>query len=149
MIEFDGFLHFGAHGDGAELPNQVVGQTAGLGKEILERGPLDVLHLTRAAIAGIEIVLEERAEIDLFEWIFLLNISGGGGAFFDRRVIAFLFASIHVVDQGNGLFQFFENRVLHHFGRDHVPKLKLVEREDADHLDKARGQDLSLRDFET
>ena len=45
----------------------------------------------------------------------------------------------------NGIFELFENRVLDHLGVDHVLELKLVEREDRDHLHQARGEDLALR----
>ena len=47
--------------------------------------------------------------------------------------------------KGNRVFEFFENGILNHLGVDHVLELKLVEREDGDHLNQARGQDLALR----
>ena len=55
---------------------------------------------------------------------------------------------LYIVDHRNGIFQFFENGVLHHLGSDHVLELKLVEREDADHLHQSRREDLPLRDLQ-
>src|SRR4029077_4586225 len=97
-----------------------------------------------------EILLEERAEINFVEWIFLFfrrdrslfNGRGGGDA------VALFFAPADIVNQRNGIFQLFENRILHHFRIDHVLKLDLVERKDRNHLNKARSQDLPLRQFD-
>ncbi len=68
----------------------------GLGKEILERRALDVFHLARAAIAGIEIILEKGAKIDFFEGIFLLF--GGRGSFFGGRTVAVFLAAADIVE---------------------------------------------------
>ena len=143
-----GFAHFGAQAERAQLPGEVVGKVRRLGEEILERGTLDVLHLAVGAVTGIEIVLEERAEIDLFERIFLFD--GGDGIFFvggGSGAFAVFFFLADFVEQRNRVFQFFENRVLDHLSIDHVLELKLVEREDRDHLHQARGKDLALREL--
>ncbi len=48
-----------------------------------------------------------------------------------------------------GLFAlFFEHRIGNHFLVDHFPQLKAVQRQHADHLDEAGGQNLLLRDLE-
>ena len=125
----------------------MVGQVAGLGEEILERRPFDFFHFSRAAVARIQILLEERAEINLFERVFLFDgrdrvLFGGSGMF------AFFFTAANVVDQRDAIFQFFQNRIFHHLGVDHVLELKFVERKHADHLHEAWGQDLSLRDLQ-
>src|SRR5579883_1611884 len=148
--QFGGLAHSGTERQRAQLPHQVVGQRAGLGQKILERRALDVFHFARAAVAGIQIVLEERAKIDLVERIFLFF--GGEGSFFGgggrSGAVACFLAAAHFVDEGNGIFQFFENRVLHHLGVDHVLELDLVERKDRNHLDQARGEDLALRQLD-
>ena len=59
-----------------------------------------------------------------------------------------LLPSSDFVEQRNRIFQFFENRILDHLRVDHVLELKLVEREDRDHLHQARGQDLALRELQ-
>ena len=66
----------------------------------------------------------------------------GGGA-----VAVFVFTA-YFVDERNGFFELFENRVLDHLGIDHVLELKFIEREDGDHLHQARGEDLPLREFD-
>ena len=125
----------------------MVGEVRWLREEILERRALDVFHLTVSAIAGIEIILKERTEIDLFEGIFLFD--GADGIFVvvgDCGAFAVFFFLADFVEQRNGLFQFFEDRILDHLSVDHVLELKLVEREDGDHLHQARGEDLALRE---
>jgi len=130
------------------LPAEVVGQIAGLGEEILERRTLDLFHVAGTAETRIEILLKERAKIDLVEGVFLFRggerrfflLRGGGGG-----AIALFLAAAHVIEQRNRVLEFFEDRVLDHFGRNHVLKLELVQREHGDHLDKARRQDLPLR----
>jgi hypothetical protein len=128
------------------LPGEVVREIRWLGKEILERRTLDLFHLAVSTVAGIEIVLEKRAEVDLFKRIFLLGSGDrilfgrcSGGAF-----PVFLFLA-YFVEQGNGILKLLKDRVLHHLSVDHVLQLKLVEREDRDHLHQAWGQDLALR----
>ena len=79
----------------------MVGQTAGLGEKILERGTLDVLHFARTAIAGVEVILKERAEIDFFKWIFFLGIGSCSRAFFYGSAVALFLAAIYIIEQGN------------------------------------------------
>src|SRR5690242_2664767 len=117
-----------------------------LGKEVLERWPLNVFHLAVSAIAGVEIVLEERPKIDFFKWILLLNsrdgiLFGSGGG----RALAVLFLLADLVEKRNRIFQLFENRVLHHLRIDHVLELELVKRKHGHHLHKPRREDLPLR----
>ena len=101
-------------------------------------------------ITGVEIVLEERAEIDLFEGIFLFGrgdrIFFGGGC---SGAVAVFFFLADVIEERDRLFQLFENRVLDHLSVDHVLELKLVEREDRDHLHQARSEDLALGELYT
>ena len=58
--------------------------------------------------------------------------------------VAVFFFAAYFVDQRDGFFELFENRVLDHLGVDHVLELKLVEREDGDHLHEAGREDLAL-----
>ena len=46
------------------------------------------------------------------------------------------------------LLNFFQHRILHHLGVDHLLKLELVQRQHADHLHQSGCQHLALRDFE-
>ena len=71
--EFSSLSHFRTHRQRTQLPREMVGECRGFGEEVLERRPLDLFHLAAAAIAGIEILLKERAKIDFFERIFLFR----------------------------------------------------------------------------
>ena len=99
-------------------------------------------------VPGIKVVLEKRAEVDFLERILLLD--GGNGIVFcgcgSGALAIFLFFT-DFVEQRNGIFQFLENWILDHLGVDHVLELKLVEREDRDHLHQARSEDLALREL--
>src|SRR5438309_2670349 len=109
---------------------------------------LDVLHLAVSAVAGIEVVLEERTEIDFFEWIFLLG--SGGGIFFvgsGSGALAIFFFFADLVKQRNRVFELLQHRILNHLRIDHVLQLKLVERKNRDHLHQARGKNLALREL--
>ncbi len=138
--------YFRAYRECAQLPNQMIRKIARLGEKVLERRPFYLFHLARAAITRIKVFLEERAEIDLFKGVFLLDCSDG--VFFGRSTFAIFFAPSSVIQQRNRLFQLFEHWILHHFGRDHVPQLELIERQDTDHLHQARSQDLPLRNLQ-
>jgi hypothetical protein len=83
--QLSGLVHRRAHGNRAQLPEQVVAQVPRLGQEVLERRLLDLFHFSRTAIAGIQIILEERAKIDLFERI-LLFIRDGSQDLFGCRL---------------------------------------------------------------
>ena len=137
------------HGNRSQLPQQVVAQVPRLRQEVLERRLLDLFHFSRAAIAGIQIVLEERAKIDLFERIFLLIRNGRGTLFRGGRLggqaVAFFLLASDIVEHRNGVFQLFQHRVFDHLGIDHVLELELVEREYGHHLHEARRQNLPLR----
>ena len=123
----------------------MVSQRTGFGKKILEGWPLNFLEVGLAAKPRIEIIFEKRAEINLFEGIFL--VLGSSRSFFRARLaLPLFFAASNVVNQGNGIFEFLKDGVLHHLGRDHIFELELIERKDADHLHQARGQNLLLRD---
>ena len=125
----------------------MVSQRTGFGKKILEGWPLNFLEVGLAAKPGIEIIFEKRAEINLFEGIFLV-LGSGRSLFGTRLAFTLFFAAANIVNQRNRIFQFFKNGVLHHLGGDHVFELKFIERKDANHLHQARGKDLALRDFE-
>src|SRR6202011_2453180 len=102
------FVDTAAQRQRTQLPHEVVGQRAGLGQEILERRTLDVFHFALAAVARIEVFLEERAKINFVERIFFLSsgagrlfrVGGRGGA------VAFFFAAADFVDQRNGILEF-------------------------------------------
>src|ERR1700721_1517702 len=94
----------------------MVGEIGWLGEKVFERRPFDIFHLVVSAIAGIEVVLEERAEVDLCEGIFLLCRSGG--IFFVGRrggAVAVFFFFSNFVELRNGIFPPFGNGVLAHF----------------------------------
>ena len=106
----------------------------------------DFFHLSAGAIARVEIVLKERSEVDFLKGIFLFGGDRGlfRGSLSSGAVAVFLLAA-YFVDERDGFFELFENRVLDHLGVDHVFELKLIEREDRDHLHQTRGKDLALR----
>src|SRR5208337_1032234 len=79
--QLSGLVHRRPHGNRAQLPEQVVAQVPRLRQEVLERRLFDLFHFSRAAITGIQIILEERAKIDLLERILLLIGDGGGTLF--------------------------------------------------------------------
>jgi len=145
--QLGGLVDRGPHRNRAQLPEQVVAQVPRLREEVFERRLFDLFHLSRAAITGIKIVLEERAEIDLLEGVLFLirdrrRIIRGG---FGRQPVALFLLAADIVKQGNGIFELFQNRVLDHLGVDHVPELELVEREHRHHLHQTRRQNLPLR----
>src|SRR6267378_965630 len=124
----------------------MVAQIPRLRQEVLKRRLLDLFHFSRAAIAGIEIVLEERTKIYFLERIFLL-VRDRRTLFRGRlggQPVAFLLLASDIVEQGDGIFQLFKDRILDHLGIDHVLELKLVEREHGDHLHETRRQNLPL-----
>src|ERR1700733_10176323 len=143
-----GFANLTAKAQGPHLPGEVVSEISGLGEEVFEGRTLDILHFTAGAVAGIQIILEERAKINFLEGIFLFRRDRSFfSRSFGRAVAVFLFAA-DFVDQRDGLFELLENGILHHLGVDHVLELEFIEREDRDHLNQARGKDLALREFD-
>jgi len=104
-------------------------QSAGLVTEILKRGALDVFHLALTAIARIEILLEEGAEIDFVKGVLLV---GGRDRILcpwrprqrDRRSPRRRpTSSIRGTESSSS-----SEPVFHHLGVDHVLELNLVER---------------------
>ena len=129
----------------------MIGERAGFGEEIFEGWLFDGFDLGVGAIAGIEIFLEKRAEVDFLEGIFLLG-EIGIGLFGSCRLglpVALFFVTRHIVDQRYGRIQFLEDRVLDHLGVDHVLELNLIESQNADHLHQTRCEDLLLADLKT
>ena len=62
-----------------------------------------------------------------------------------RQPATVLFLLTDFVEQRDRFFRVLrENRVLDHLGVDHVLELKLIERENGDHLHETRGEDLAL-----
>ena len=127
----------------------MVTQICRLGEKILERRALDFLHLPVRAVPWVEIVLKERAEIDFLKRIFffcrsgrIFFVAGGSGA------LPIFLLTAYFIEQRNGFLELLKNRVFHHLRGDHVLELKLVEREDRDHLHEARSQDLPLRQLD-
>ena len=93
--EFGSLSHLSTNRDRAQLPHQVIRKIAGLGKKIFERRAFDIFHFARAAVAGIEVVLKERAKINLFEGIFLL-LGCYGSVFRGGAVALFLPAAYFI-----------------------------------------------------
>ena len=60
----------------------MIGQTRRLGEKIFKRGFFALLVLRLSAIAGVQILLKVRSEVDLFE-----GILGGNGRFFFRAML--------------------------------------------------------------
>ncbi len=134
-------------GQSSQLPRQVIGQSRRLGEEVLERGLLVLLILRLRAIAGVQIILEVRSEIDLVEGILgrgrrLLDVT-----LFDSALQPFL-AARDLIQHRNRLVNLFQDGVFHHLGIDHLLQFELVERQHAHHLHQTRSEDLALRYFE-
>src|SRR5207302_466916 len=81
----------------------------GLGQEILKRWPVDLFQIGGVAVTGIEIVAEERAEIDLIKRIFFLGFRTSFVLLFNVfcvLALVGLFAPGHFVQQGDRGIQF-------------------------------------------
>ena len=125
----------------AQLPREVIGQARRRGEELVERRFLDFLVLAaRGALrARVEVLPEERTEIEFIKWV-------GCGSF--RNFFRFLFEErfVGVAVGGDAILgQLFQNRIRHDLLIDHLSKLETVQRQHADHLDEARRQNLLLR----
>ena len=133
----------------SQLPRQVIGQSRGLGEKVFKRGLFAVFVLRLRAIAGVEIILEVRAEIDLVE-----KSLGRGGRFLDAagRILGAalepFFAARHLVQHRNRLVNLLQDGILHHLGIDHLLQFQLIEGKNAHHLHQARRKDLALRHFQ-
>ena len=138
---FGDFLHgVGADGD-AELPGQVIGEPGGRGQKFFERGTLGNFALLRlaAVAAGIEILIEKAANVELVEGI-------GLGLFGNLFGFGFQEGFVAVVVGLRGLFAlFFQDGIGDHLLVDHLAQLEAIERENADHLHQTWRQNLPLR----
>ncbi len=133
-----------------QLPLQVVAQRGCLCQEALEPRSFDVLAGHLRAISRIEIVVEVAAIVDLFERIGWLAIDGlvhRDDLFVRRFSAAFLFGA-RLFQRGCGFRHLLEDGILHQLLRDHFGELELVQRQNADHLDQAGGQNLFLRELD-
>src|SRR5690242_20214840 len=126
----------------------MVGQRIGLGKEVFERRLVAELEAVRGTEARIEVILKIRAEVDLGEGILLFFRSLRSSSYLFSWTIPLCLAALHVVEQRNAFLDFIEDWVLCHLRLDHLLQLELVQRQYADHLHKARGQNLALSHFE-
>src|SRR3954465_11170069 len=106
-----------------QLPRQVVSQSGWPRQEIFKRRLLYGFPFLAAAIAGIEIFLEEAVHIDLIEEG---TAFGFGSGFCNRSVgcvrspLALLFLTRDVIDQGNGRLELLEHTMLLHLSGDPV-----------------------------
>ena len=119
----------------------MVGQPGGRGKKLLERGPLGDFALLRlpAVAAGIQVLVEERADVELVEGI---------GFFLLRDLFGFRlqegFVAV-VVGDGGFFGELFQDGIRDHLLVDHLAKFQAVQRQYADHLHKPGRQNLLLR----
>src|SRR5580698_9914035 len=119
----------------------MVREAAGGGQELLEGGSFgDFSFLGLAAVAaGVEILVEKTADIELVERIgfgLLWKFLGFG---FEEGFVAI------VVALGGFFAELFENGIGDHLLVDHLAELEAVQREDTHHLDEAGRQNLLLR----
>ena len=122
---------------------------------MLERRPFAVFVLRLRAIAGVQVILKVRAEVDFLERVLGWGRRLGHGAIVRpiHKLNALhpflaLLPPRNLVQHGNSLVNLFQDRVFHHLGIDHLLQLELVERKHGDHLHQARGKDLALRYLE-
>ena len=130
----------------SELPEEVIGQCAGLGQEVFERRRFVHFVVVRGTEAGIEIFLEIGAKVHFLKGIGLLALGVGDDLF--GRPFALRLLAGDVVEEGNVFFQFLKYRILDDFGVDHLPQLELVQGKHTDHLHEARCEYLPLRDLQ-
>ena len=144
QVPDDGFRdfanHLGADRD-AQLPAQVVGKALRGREKFLKRGLFRFFALAacRALGARIEVLIEERAEIEFVE-----RIRGGSFGNFLDFLLQKRFVGIAVLG-GSFFCGFLENGIGHDLLIDHLPQLETVQRQHADHLHEARRQNLLLR----
>ena len=128
----------------SQLPRQVIGQSRRLGEKVFKRGLLAVFILRLRAIAGVEILLEVRAKIDLVEDVFL----GWRGRFLCRSLQPLL-AACNLIQHRNCFVNLFQDGIFHQFRIDHLLELELVQRKNTHHLHQARRQHLTLGHLQT
>ena len=119
----------------------MVGQALRGREKFLKRGLFRFFALAacRPLRARIEVLVEERAEIEFVERI----RSGSFGKFLDF-LLQKRFVGVAVL--GGSFFRcFFENGIRHDLLIDHFPQLETVQRQHADHLHEPRRQNLLLR----
>ena len=127
----------------------MVGQLLRDGKKVLERRLVVVrLEVVAGSIAGVEIILEIRAEVDLFERVPFFRRVLSHGHFFLCRALPLRIPARYVVQQRDMFFYFFQHWIFNDFRVDHLLQLELVQRQHADHLHQARREYLPLRNFE-
>ena len=112
---------------------------------MFERRLVVLFKVGRGLEAGIEIVLEVASEVDLVEGILLFALCLFLNSLDGALAVAFDTGSL--IEGCGGLFELFEHGILNHLGVDHVLELKLIERENTDHLHQPGCQHLPLRDF--
>ena len=122
----------------------MIGQSCRLGEKVFKRGLLAVFVLRLCAIAGVEILLEVRAKIDLVEDV-LLSWRGR----FLSGPLQPLLAACNLIQHRNCFVNLFKDRIFHHLGIDHLLELELVQRKYAHHLHQARRQHLTLGHLQT
>src|SRR5690348_3082964 len=131
---------FRADGD-AQLPGEMIREATRRGEKFFERGPFgNFSFLGLAAVAaGVQIFIEKTADIELVERI-------GFRLFRDFFGFRFKEGFVAVVVGLSGFFaELFEDWIGDHLLVDHLAEFEAVERENADHLDKAGRQNLLLR----
>ena len=138
---FGEFPHrVGANRD-AQLPGEMIGKAGRGGKKLLERWALGNFAFLRlaAVAAGIEILIEEGADIEFVEGIRFRLLGNFFGFGFEEGFVG-------VVVGLRRLFALlFEDGIGDHLLVDHLAQLETIEREDAHHLDQTRRQNLLLR----
>ncbi len=94
--------------------------------------------------AYVEILREERAEVEFIERIRAFAFGNLLGFFFEEGFV------LIAIGGGSGFFgDFVQDGIGHDLLIDHVPQFQTVQREYADHLHQSRRQNLLLRDAKT
>ena len=140
--ELDRLMEAEFEGQSSQLPRQVIGQSGRLGEKIFKRGLLVVVKLRLCTVAGVEIILEVRAEVDLGEDV--LRRSRG----LLHTSFQLLLAAGDLIQHRNGFIDLLQDGIFHHLGIDHLLQFHLIQCKNAHHLHQARSEDLSLRDFQ-
>ncbi len=131
-----------AQGQRTQLPRQMVAQRARLRQEIFKRRLVVLLKVRGRTKTRVKIVLKITSEVDLIEGVFFYPLALRRNVF--RRALPISFKPGSLIQRDDRLLQLFQHRILHHLGVNHLPQLKLVQRQHADHLHQSRRQYLSL-----